>query len=295
MTSIDILLPYWGDPDYLKDAVRSVLAQTDGDWRLVVVDDCYPDPHVADWFGTLGDPRIDYSRNERNLGANGNYRHALTFARADRVVVMGADDLMLPQYVAEVRRLLALHPHAAVVQPLVKVIDSKGAEINPLTDRIKARVMPAGVGVQTLSGELLSASLLTANWTYFPALCWDRAVVTRLGFRAGLDVVQDLALLLDVCADGGVMVVGDVPAFQYRRHSASDSAVRAMSGTRFEEERRFFDTMGREFGARGWRRSARAAQWHLTSRLHAATLLPTAVRSRDRAAVKHLMRHTFAR
>jgi glycosyltransferase involved in cell wall biosynthesis len=295
VTAIDVLLPYWGDVAYMKEAVHSVQAQTNPNWRLVVVDDCYPDPGVADFFGTLGDPRIEYVRNETNLGANGNYRHALTFARADRVVVMGADDRMLPNYLAEVRRLVELHPPAAVVQPLVKVIDSEGTEINPLSDRIKARVMPAGDGVRTLSGEVLSASLLTANWTYFPALCWDRSVITRLGFRTGLDVVQDLALLLDVCADGGVMVVGDVPAFEYRRHSASDSAVRALSGTRFAEERSFFETMGREFGARGWRRTARAAQWHLTSRLHAATLLPLAVRSRNRVALKQLVRHTFGR
>jgi glycosyltransferase involved in cell wall biosynthesis len=295
MSSIDILLPFWGDVDYMLQAVRSIQAQTDPDWRLVVVDDCYPDPAVAEWFGALDDARIEYTRNATNLGANANYRRALTHARADYVVVMGADDVMLPNYLAEVRRLLSMHAGAAVVQPLVQVIDGEGAEINPLTDRIKAKVKPAGEGVRTLAGEDLSASLLTANWTYFPSLCWDRAVITRLGFREGLDVVQDLALLLDVCADGGVMVVGDVPAFQYRRHSSSDSALRALSGTRFTEERRFFATMGREFGARGWRRTARAASWHLTSRLHAATLLPTAARSRNGSAFGQLVRHTFGR
>jgi glycosyltransferase involved in cell wall biosynthesis len=295
MNSIDILLPFWGDVAYMKLAVRSIQAQTDPDWRLVVVDDCYPDPGVAEWFGALNDPRVEYTRNPSNLGANANYRQALRFARAERVVVMGADDVMLPNYLAEVRRLSAARPDAAVIQPLVHVIDGAGREISPLTDRIKALVKPPGRGVRTLEGETLSASLLTANWTYFPALCWDRAVVSRLGFRAGLDVVQDLALLLDVCAEGGVMVVGDAPAFQYRRHSSSDSAVRALSGTRFAEERSFFVTMSREFGARGWRRTARAARWHLTSRLHAATLVPVAARNRDLAALGHLVRHALGR
>ncbi len=43
MTSIDILLPFWGDVGYMEQAVRSIQAQTDPDWQLVVVDDCYPD------------------------------------------------------------------------------------------------------------------------------------------------------------------------------------------------------------------------------------------------------------
>ena len=90
-------------------------------------------------------------------------------------------------------------------------------------------------------------------------------------------------------------MVGDAPAFQYRRHFSSDSAVRALSGTRFAEERRFFATMSREFGAHGWRRTARAARWHLTSRLHAATLVPVAARKRDLAAMGHLVRHALGR
>ena len=56
-------------------------------------------------------------------------------------------------------------------------------------------------------------------------------------------MVQDLALLLDVVAAGGSMVLGDETVFLYRRHPGSDSALRAATGTRFDEEREFFSTM----------------------------------------------------
>jgi len=44
-------------------------------------------------------PRITYERNEKNLGANANYRKCLTFVENPLVQVMGADDIMLPNYV----------------------------------------------------------------------------------------------------------------------------------------------------------------------------------------------------
>ena len=300
MASVDILLPFYGDVGYLRLAVESALAQTDPDWRLLVVDDGYPDPAVADWFAALGHPQVHYSRNAANLGANGNYRHALTLAEADWVVVMGADDLMLPTYVATVRALLAAHPAAAVVQPGVGVVGSDGHRILPVADRVKAALRPGGLrprdrGVRELRGERLSASLLRANWTYFPSLCWRRDLVTSIGFRTGLDVVQDLALLLDVVAAGGSMVLGDETVFLYRRHPGSDSALRAATGTRFDEEREFFSTMAAESRSRGWSRAARSARWHLTSRLNAASLVPAAVRGGGWSSARVLLRHTLTR
>lgn len=294
MRSIDILLPFYGDVGYLELAVQSVLAQTEDGWRLTVVDDGYPDPGVAAWFAGLDHPQVRYTRNAVNLGANGNYRHALTLAETDWVVVMGADDLMLPTYVATVRSLIAGSQSCAVVQPGVQVVNGQGVPVRPLPDRIKTAMRPAVTGTVELQGEPLAASLLRANWTYFPSLCWQRSLVTSIGFREGLDVVQDLALLLDVAATGATLVLGEETAFLYRRHARSDSMVRGATGARFREERAFFEAMAEECRARGWLVAERAARRHLTSRLNAASLLPSAVADRHWSAAKILLRHCVA-
>jgi glycosyltransferase involved in cell wall biosynthesis len=286
--TIDVLLPFYGDVAYLKAAVRSVLAQTEDRWRLTVVDDGYPDPGVAAWFEDLQHPRVRYRRNKENLGANGNYRHVLTLAESEWVVVMGADDLMLDDYVAEIMTLVQAHPEASVIQPGIDVIDGEGRLVQPMADRVKAALRPSEA---ELRGERLAASLLRANWTYFPSLCWRRDVVASIGFRPGLDVVQDLALLLDVTAAGGSLALGRSTVFRYRRHGASDSSLRAVSGSRFREERQFFESMVEENRARGWVSAARAARWHLTSRLNAVSLVPTAVRARNWAATAALLSH----
>ncbi|MCX6395841.1 MAG: glycosyltransferase [Propionibacteriales bacterium] len=292
---IEVLLPFYGDPDLLRQTVASVRAQTSSDWRLIVVDDGYPDPGIATWFAGLGDPRIDYHRNEANLGANLNYMRALGLATAEYVVVMGADDLMLPRFLADVEAAVAAFPGVAIIETGVEIIDGDNQVIRPLVDRVKNRLTPSAAGPTELCGESLMVSLLRGNWTYFPSLCWRRDVIEKIGFRPDFHVVQDLGLLMDVLKGGGRMALSPEVAFQYRRHTGSDSAVKTLTGERFAEERHYFRTIADELGSAGLVRAERAARRHLTSRLHAAALVPSALGARNPSAAQGLLRHALAR
>lgn len=289
--SVDVLFPYYGDVTLMKLAVRSVLSQEYRDFRLIVVDDGYPDDSIPGWFESLNDPRISYERNDTNLGANGNYRKCLSLATADLVVVMGADDIMLPNYLGWLVDRAEDYPTAAVFQPGVFVIDQNGAPSSTSVERIKDFYRPKGSGARLLRGEDLAASLLRGNWLYFPSIGWRRDVVTGIGFRKEYDVVQDLALVLDVAMAGHDLLLDDVAAFHYRRHSGSDSSLRALEGTRFSEERSFFETMAVEMGRLGWKKASRVARAHVSSRLHAAGLAPRALAARKWDGAKRLLRH----
>lgn len=292
--AVDILLPYYGDVELMKLAVQSVVRQDNPRWRLTVVDDGYPDESIPGWFAGLQHERVRYFRNERNLGANGNYNLCLTKVEHELVVVMGADDVMLPNYVDVVLAAHERAPHAAVIQPGVTVIDEDGDPSGGLVDWAKQNIYAPRVrGHRVLAGEALAVSLLRGDWLYFPSLCWKADEITRRGFRAGLDVVQDLALVIDIVADGGSLVVDDTVCFQYRRHRRSDSSWRAVEGTRFVEERRYFLEAARQMDALGWRRAARVARRHVSSRLNAATLLPQAVRRRHVSGTRTLMGHVL--
>lgn len=290
---VDVLLPYYGPVDLMQQAVRSVLDQTYPDWILTVVDDGFPDPGIPEWFAGLGDDRVHYHRNEKNLGANGNYRKALTFVTQEYVVMMGADDVMLPNYLATVVGALDAHPEAAFAQPGVEVIDENGVPSVGLVDRAKAFYAPKVDGRRVMSGEEIAASLLRGDWLYFPSVCWRAGAITSTGFREGLDVVQDLALALDIIRGGGSLVVDATVCFRYRRHRSSDSSWRALEGSRFTEERLFFEQMAREMSAHGWPRAARIARLHVSSRLNAAALLPRAALRKRWSGVRALARHAF--
>lgn len=289
--SVDVLFPYYGDVELMKTAVRSVLGQEYRDFRLIVVDDGYPDDTIPGWFVGLGDPRISYHRNEKNLGANGNYRRCLSMATAELIVIMGADDIMLPNYLQWLTDRARDYPEAAIFQPGVFTINEFGAPSSTTVERVKHFYRPKGQGVRLLRDEQLAVSLLRGDWLYFPSLGWRRDVVASIGFRPGYDVVQDLALVLDVGAAGHALLLDDVVAFHYRRHTGSDSSWRALEGTRFSEERAFFTAIAGEMSGRGWSRAARTARFHLSSRLHAASLAPRAGIARKWAGVKRLAQH----
>jgi hypothetical protein len=190
-----------------------------------------------------------------------------------------------------VLRTVAAHDSPAVVQPGVAVIDESGRLVNPMVDRVKTWLQPRSPQAVEVSGETLATRLLVGNWTYFPSLSWHRESMARTGFRPGFDVVQDLALLLDVTLAGGRLVREPELAFLYRRHAGSDSGVRTVSGHRFAEERRVFAAFAGELAERGWDRAAAAARWHVTSRLHAGALLPGTLARGDVRSAAVLARH----
>jgi GT2 family glycosyltransferase len=293
MTTIDIMLPYYGDVALMQAAVRSVLAQGDPDWRLTVVDDGR-EPGVPEWFAALDDPRVRYLRNEVNLGATGNYKKCLSLVEADYMVMMGTDDIMLPDYVAEIRRIVAEHPGVGIIQPGVEVIDGTGQVSTTLADQAKDRIyLPRFTGTTVLGGQELAASLLRGCWFYFPSLCWRSDAIKGVSFRDDLDIIQDLALVIDLVRRGERMALADKVVFQYRRHAASYSAAEAVAGKRFAEARRYFADAARQMEEEGWPRAARAARRYTASRLHAVTLMPAALKAGSGQGMRNLARHAF--
>lgn len=291
--TIDIMLPFWGDPDLLFETVASVRAQTDGDWRLTVIDDAYPDPRVAEYFGRIDDDRIRYVRNPRNVGIVENFRACVRTATADHLVVLGGDDLLLPGYVGAVRRAVARNPGAAIIQPGVRVVDEHGRPSLPLADRVKQRLLRprARGGDVVLAGERLATSLTQGNWLYWPSLVFRTAAIRAHEFRDDLPIVLDLAILLDIAFAGGELVVIDDEVFAYRRHTASASQKAILDGTRFRDDRRFFRETAERARAQGWGSTARAARLRLFSRLHAVTELPSVLRRGTAEGRRSIWRH----
>jgi glycosyltransferase involved in cell wall biosynthesis len=294
--TLDIFIPFWGEPDLLRACIHSVLEQRDPDWRLTVVDDCYPDPTVGPWVQAIDDERVRYVRNPTNLGITGNYRRCVELAKEEWLVFLGCDDLLLPDYVGTVRSAVAGRHDVDIVQPGVRIVDENGEPARPLGDLMKQHVFqPRSNGPTVLSGERLASSLLRGNWLYWPSLAFRGTALRQHQFLDGFPLVQDLALVLDMTLAGSrLMVVPDV-VFAYRRHAASASSGPLVDGGRFAKEREFFEIAARRCKAHGWRRAERSARAHLASRLYAATLLPSAARTRSASSARSLARHALGR
>lgn len=291
---VDIMLPFYGDVTRLKLAVDSVLAQDVDDFRLVCVDDRSPDPAAGEWVRSLSDPRLEYVMNPHNLGLADNFNRCVDLVTAERFVMMGADDVMLPNYLATVRSIVRRAPDAAIVQPGVKVIDETGVPYQPLADRVKSIVRPRVRGsVLELAGEPLARSLTRADWAYFPSMLWRADIVKKHRFNVRYPVALDLALMLDIALSGGSMVVSDDVVFLYRRHRSSESATTASNGTRFAQELDLFADYERQFSLSGWHKASREARAHVMTRLNATAEAVGALRAGHFGRAKHLASFLF--
>ena len=292
---LDILVPFWGDPALLRDTVASVRAQTTDEWRLTVVDDAYPDESVAAWFDTLDDPRITYVRNETNIGIVANFRRCVALATQERMVLLGCDDLLHPNYVAVVLAAHGATPDAAIIQPGVDVIDQAGRPAKSLADAVKARMAGPRPTRKVLSGEALAVSLLRGNWLYWPSLAFRLDVIRQYDFRDEFPIVLDLAIIMDMVFDGHSLVVDPTVCFSYRRHTASLSSSALAEGSRFREDRQYFSQAAAQARRRGWLRANRAARYRLTTRAHALSLLPRSIFRGHWKAAGALITHVVQR
>jgi glycosyltransferase involved in cell wall biosynthesis len=294
--SLEIFVPFWGDPVQLYDALDSIRAQTDPSWTAIVVDDCYPDPSVGESFAAETDPRIRYLRNTTNLGIAANFQQCLDLASGDLVMFMGCDDLLHPDFTARARAGFERFPDASMYQPGVRVVDDAGRPAEPLADRVKRWLAPRVDTPTVLAGQSLATSLLHGNWLYWPSLVFRTERLRQHRFRQDLPIILDLAIVLELIADGAALVLDPETTFSYRRHTTSLSGAGLRDGSRFADDRRFFAEASEQMRAVGWPRAARAARARWTSRMHGLSMAPGALRTGDvagvRAAIGHAIRPT---
>lgn len=290
---LHVLIPYWGDPALLDATMATVLSQTDPRWRATIVDDAHPDPRARQTYGDHADPRVEYVRNEVNLGIAGNFEKCRTLATGRLAMFLGCDDLLHDDFVATIWRHHATHPDVEMIQVGVSVIDGAGRPANGLADRVKSWIRPKISAPTVLGGERLATSLLRGNWLYWPSLVFRVDALAVRSFRADLPIILDLALIMDAVAAGNRLLLVPQICFDYRRHDESASSLSLLQGERLADERRYFGEVAATLSARGWSRAARAARTHWTSRLHAVSLLPTAIRARSRSSTSRVLRHVL--
>lgn len=266
MPRVDILLPFWGDVGLFKKTVESVLSQTEKDWKLSIFDDHYPSDEPAAFVEALNDPRVTYHRHDKNIGITPNFNYALKQATAPYFIMLGCDDVLLPNYVE-----VALNDieSADFYQPAVQVVNENGIIYLPMVDRIKSLI---SLKPGTYNGERLATTLCHGNWLYFPSILWRTTTVQKYGFDDKYKVAEDLLLELQLILDGHTLKVGSTPIFQYRRFAQSlSSKEKKRGGIRFNEEDEVYDLLASKFAKKGWKKAARAAKFRVTSRLHQLT------------------------
>src|SRR3954447_15839297 len=98
---VSIITPTYDRPGYLREAIESVLAQTFGDFELLVCDDGSP-PATEELVKSFDDPRIVYLRSPGRLGVLDNSLMGFARARGRYVTALFDDDAWEPEFLERV-------------------------------------------------------------------------------------------------------------------------------------------------------------------------------------------------
>ena len=126
MPKVSILTPTFRHAGFIEDCIASVLAQTESDWEMIVVDDGSDDgtPEIAESFN---DPRIQVIRLEHQgvKGLGRIYAAALARAESPIIAVLEGDDKWPPMKI-EVELPLFDDPSVVLAYGSAGLIDDNG-------------------------------------------------------------------------------------------------------------------------------------------------------------------------
>ena len=124
---VSVLIPYYNDERFLRQAIESVLAQTFADFELVLVNHASTDGSRA-IARSFGDPRIVHVDMPVNHGAGGGLVVAefLNVARGEYVKFFCADDIMRPECLAKLVGFMESHADIAFAFGDLEYVDVSG-------------------------------------------------------------------------------------------------------------------------------------------------------------------------
>ncbi|MEN9934216.1 MAG: hypothetical protein RLZZ387_795 [Chloroflexota bacterium] len=135
---VSVIIPCYRQAHYLPEAVASVVAQTFGDWEIVIVDDGSPDDTaaVAEELIARHPGRAITLMRQKNQGLAAARNNGILRSRGRYILPLDADDAIEPDMLAVTVAALDAHPRVGFVYTDVRRF---GAEENVLRSEAYSR------------------------------------------------------------------------------------------------------------------------------------------------------------
>lgn len=202
-----VVMPvYSPQPEYLRAALDSVLAQTYPHWQLCIADDASPDPHTPEILRAYAakDARLRHVRRESNGHISLASNSALEMVDAPWTGFLDHDDVLAPAALEQMAAVVASTPHLGLAFSDEDKVDFRGIRRTPI---FKTAFDP---------------------WTLYVGhfSVYSTELLRRLGgLRPGLEGSQDFDLSLRATECLGPEQIVHVPhvLYHWRVHEGSSS------------------------------------------------------------------------
>ena len=205
---------------YIAEMIDSVVAQTDPNWELIVVDNGMSDEIARIVDGYAADTRIRLVRQEYQ-GLDGGVDAAAAAAHGSYYAVVHSDDALEPTFCARTREILDADPG----------IDAVVVDAYPFTDdgrtgpasfhQLGGVRMEPGVGHSVTLTEVISGRIL-----YYTAAIRAGSWKLGGGYTCDTPKVEDLAMFLRMLVAGCDIRVLPEQLARYRLHDSTPSGER---------------------------------------------------------------------
>ena len=147
---VDIIVPVYRGLMDTQRCLESVLsASYTVSWRLIVINDCSPEPEITQWLRSfaLKDPRIVLLENPQNLGFVATVNRGMSQSAENDVILLNSDTEVANDWLDRLCRAALGQPRVASVTPF-----SNNATIFSYPGFCKTNDLPLGLDTADLDG-----------------------------------------------------------------------------------------------------------------------------------------------
>ena len=137
MPKVSIAVPVYNCEKYVAQSLASLLAQTYGDFELVISDNASTDgtEEVCRSFASM-DARVRYIRRTENIGGPGNFRYVFSQCSGAYHKWSTADDYWHPAFLEEAVAVLDENSDVVLCYPKTRLIGPDGATLSDYNDML---------------------------------------------------------------------------------------------------------------------------------------------------------------
>lgn len=225
-------MPVYNGAAFVGEAIESILAQTMGDFELIISDNASTDRtrEICESYAER-DSRIIYIRQPANAGANANYNRLFAMGRAPLFKWSAHDDVLDPTYLERCVDALERDPTAVLSHSVTTLIDSSGRRLELRDgwyfDADGSKYAPPEPGLRARGLESAKpwrryhGILLDTFW------CFEIFAVMRRSALARTRLMEefygtDKVLLADLALQGRFVGI-EAPLFQRRCHPGTST------------------------------------------------------------------------
>jgi hypothetical protein len=214
---VDVVIPCYNYGHYLAGCIDSVLSQPGVEARVLVIDDASTDGSAAVGAQIAeADRRVEFRPHALNRGHIATYNEGLLgWADSDYVVLLSADDLLVPGSLERAARAMKANPSVGMVYGRSVYFESDAA-LPRITSR--QRGLTVWSGREWIEGRCRSGHNVISS----PEVVVRCDVQQRVGgYRPELPHAGDLEMWLRIAAVADIAYVRGVPQAYYRIQPSS--------------------------------------------------------------------------